>query len=151
MPIIRRPNAHRLLSQAEKVKLRELIERVERETSGEISILLVHDVEHPRQFAIDYFNHHGIGKKDLHNGILILAVLDKRQIELVVGDGLHGVIPQDALNRVVTETLAPHFRNKKFGPGLHQAVETLGRLLREYPPKAPRDQHNPSRGIVDLE
>lgn len=149
MPIFRRAYAHTLLSQAEKVKLRELIEQVERETSGEISILLLHDVEHPRQYAIEYFNHHGIGKKELHNGILILAVLDKRRIELVVGDGLHGVIPQEALDRVIHDTLAPRFRKNEFAVGLHEAVQMLGRLLRAHPPKA-TGPHRHLPGIVDL-
>ncbi len=132
----RRQHVRVLLSQAEKVKLRELIERVERETTGEICVVLLHAAEDPRKFALDYFNHLGIGKKELDNGILILVVLAQRRIELVIGDGLRGIIPQTFLDRVIAETLAPRFRDGKFGDGLHQALEAFERVLHENLPKA---------------
>jgi len=147
----RRQHAKALLSRAEHVKLRALIERIEQETSAEICLVILHDTEDPRKFALDYFNHHGIGKKDLNNGVLILVVLAKRRIELVVGDGLRAAIPQKVFDGVIADVLAPHFRQGQFGKGLHLAIETLERSLHETLPPThvhPRGQVPP---VVDLE
>ncbi len=145
------PHARALLSRAEKVKVRGLIEQIAQETTAEICVVLLHDTDDPRKFALDYFNHHGIGKKDLNNGILILVVLAKRRIELIVGDGLRGSIPQKTLDSVVAEILAPHFRDGKFGDGLHLAIEALGRMLRETLPSGHLRTQGHLPPVVDLE
>ncbi len=138
------------MSRSEKAKLRELIERIERETSGEISVVLLHDAHEPRKFALDHFNHLGIGKKELDNGVLILVVLGTRRIELVVGHGLQERIPQTFFQRLIDEALAPHFRDGKIGEGLYHAVEALGHVLAEVRPHTPpHSQHSP--GVVDLD
>ncbi len=144
-------HARAVLSRAEKVKVRTLIEHIEQETMGEICVVLLHDTDDPRKFALDYFNHHGIGKKDLNNGILILVVLAKRRIELVVGDGLRGSIPQRGLDSVIAEILAPHFRDGKFGDGLQLAIEALGRMLRETLPSVHLRTQGHLPPVVDLE
>ncbi len=147
----KRHKARELLSRAEKVKLRELIEHIERETTGEICVMLLEDVADPKKFATDYFNHLGIGKKELDNGILILVVLAKRRIELLVGRGLSRAMPQAFLEQVINEALVPHFRDGKFGHGLHQAVEALGGVLQENYPKMRESKPGEMPGIVDLE
>lgn len=146
----RRQKARELITPHEKVKLRELIEGIERETSGEICVVLMDHVEDPKRFALDYFNHLGIGKKELDNGILILVALSKRHIEIVVGRGVQRVVPQTFLDRVVHEMMAPHFRDGRFAHGLEQAVEAFGRMLREDFPKGPSTRRPQMPGVVDL-
>ncbi len=131
-----RSNAKALLSKAEKARLRHLIEHIERDTTAEICVMLLRDTEDPREYATHYFNHLGIGKKELNNGVLILVVLDKRRIEIVVGTGLEAILPQPLLEGVINEQIAPHFRDGKFGLGLQRAVEMLGQVLRKHFPGA---------------
>jgi uncharacterized protein len=129
-----RSHVRTLLNKEEKANLRHLIEHVERETSAEICVMVLKDVVDPRDFAVHYFNHLGIGKKDLDNGLLVLVVLERRHVEIVVGKGLEGVMPRALLEQVINEQMAPHFRDGKFGQGLHHAVEAFGRVLREQAP-----------------
>ncbi len=143
------------MSKAEQARLRHLIEHIEQETSAELCVVLLGDVEDPREFATHYFNHLGIGKKELNNGVLILVVLDKRRIEIVVGEGLEAIMPPPILERVMNEQMSPHFRDGKFGPGLHRAVETLGEVLRKHFPGAGPGPHPGAPGkipdVVDLD
>src|SRR5437867_12018562 len=81
----RRHKVTHLISRAEKARLRELIEQIDRETTAEICVMLLDDAEEPSEFARKYFDHLGIGKHELHNGILILSVVAKWQIAVVVG------------------------------------------------------------------
>ncbi len=143
------------MSKAEQARLRHLIEHIEQETSAELCVVLLGDVEDPREFATHYFNHLGIGKKELNNGVLILVVLDKRRIEIVVGEGLEAIMPPPFLERVMNEQMSPHFRDGKFGDGLHRAVETLGQVLRARFPGARPGPHPGAPGkipdVVDLD
>ena len=101
--------------------------------------------------ATQYFNHLGIGKRELDNGILILVVLDKHRIEIVVGKGLEPVLPQQFLERVINDTIAPHFRDGRFGVGLHQAIEAFGRVLRDHFPEARPAKPGKIPDVVDLD
>lgn len=146
----RRSLAH-LLSSTEKHQLRELIERLERDTTAEISVMLLHDTADPARFAREYFDHHGIGKKDQNNGVLILVVVAKRRIEITVGAGLKDAVPQAFLEQVISEAMAPSFRTNRFGEGLMRGVEAIGQRLRAERPELRPGEPTKLPPIVDLD
>ncbi len=121
---------HRLLSHAEKARLRHLVEAVERETGAEIATLIVRHVDDVEAFATAYFNHLGIGKREHHNGVLILAVVDRRRVRIEVGHGLDRVVTRAAAQRIIDEAMAPAFRVGRYGGGLIQGVQAVGALIR---------------------
>ena len=121
---------HHLLSHDEKARLRHLVETLERETGAEIAALMVPHVDDLEKFATAYFNHVGIGKREQHNGVLILVVVDRHQVRIEVGHGLEAVVPQDAARRVIAEVMAPQFRDGRYGEGLIRGVEAIGDLIR---------------------
>jgi len=121
---------HRLLGHAEKVRLRTLVEALERETGAEIATLLVPHVDDVEAFATSYFNHLGIGKREHQSGVLILVVVDRRRVRIEVGHGLEAVVTPDAAQRIIHEVLAPAFRDGRYGEGLIQGVEAVGALIR---------------------
>ncbi len=122
--------AHKLLSHAEKVRLRHLAEAVERETGAEIATLIVPHVDDIERFATAYFNHVGIGKREHHNGVLILVVVDRRQVRIEVGHGLEAVVTEAAARRIISEVMAPEFRGGRYGEGLVRGAEAVADLLR---------------------
>ena len=146
----RRSLAH-LLSPAEKHHLRELIEHLERDTTAEISVMLLHDTADPARFAREYFDHHGIGKKDLNNGVLLLVVVNKRRIEITVGAGLTDAVPQAFLEQVISEAMAPSFRATRYGEGLMRGVEAIGERLRGERPELRPGEPPKIPPIVDLD
>ncbi len=146
----RRSLAH-LISSGEKHHLRELIERLERDTTAEISVMLLHDTADPARFAREYFDHHGIGKKDQNNGVFVLVVVAKRRIEITVGAGLKDAVPQAFLEQVISETMAPSFRDQRFGEGLMRGVEAIGQRLRAERPELRPGEPTKIPPIVDLD
>src|SRR5438132_11852604 len=97
----KRQKVTHLISRAEKARLRELIEQIDRETTAEICVMRLDDAEEPSAFARKYFDHLRIGKRELHIGILIRAVVSTRPIGVVVGRGLREVARQDLLEQVL--------------------------------------------------
>ena len=136
---------HALLSHAEKAHLRHLVEAVERDTGAEIATLVIPHVDDVEQFATEYFNHIGIGKREHHNGVLILVVVDRRQARIEVGHGLVEVVTAAAAKQIIAEIMAPEFRQGRYGAGLTRAVEAVADLIRSAQPGAtqPRSPHEP--------
>jgi uncharacterized protein len=129
---------HKLLTYADKAHLRYLVEAVERDTGAEIATLVIPHVDDVERFATEYFNHIGIGKREHHNGVLILVVVDRRQARIEVGHGLEEVVTADAAKRIIAEIMAPEFRLGRYGAGLTRAVEAVADLIRSAQPGATR-------------
>ena len=129
---------HKLLSHGEKVRLRRLVEDVERETGAEVATLLVPHVDDIEAFATAYFNHLGIGKREHHSGVLILVVVDRRRVRIEVGRGLEPVVTQEAAQRIIHEVMAPAFRSGRYGEGVIRGVEAVGALIRAAEARAGR-------------
>ena len=120
---------HRLVSRAEKVRLRHAVESVERETGAEIAALLLPHVDDIEKIATAYFNHVGIGKRGHDNGVLILVAVKPRRVRIEVGRGLEAIVTPDAAGSIIAAVLAPEFQQERFGEGLIKGVEAVARLL----------------------
>jgi uncharacterized protein len=133
-----RTRVHNLLRREEKVRLHHLVETLERETGAEIAALLLPHVDDLETFATAYFNHVGIGKREHNNGVLILVVVDRRQVRIEVGHGLETVVTRSAADRIITDVMAPEFREGRYGEGVLRGVEAVAALIRgAHPPSAP--------------
>src|SRR5207244_12867001 len=91
-------------------------------------------------FAWAYFNHLGIGKREHHNGVLIVVVVDRRQVRIEVGRGLEDVVTRDAAAAIIAEVMAPELRRGRYGEGLIRGVEGAGAHVRGAW-GAPRSDH----------
>ncbi|MCS7224820.1 MAG: TPM domain-containing protein, partial [Armatimonadetes bacterium] len=83
----------------------------------------------PREFATELFNLWGVGKKGKDNGVLILAVMERRRIEVEVGYGLEEVLTDARIGRLLDQELIPFFRQGEFGKGLLAGVQGIATLI----------------------
>jgi uncharacterized protein len=134
-------SAHRFLSHPEKVRLRHLVEDLERDTGAEIATLILRRVDKLETFATAYFNHAGIGKRDHHNGVLILVALDRRLIRIEVGRGLEMIVTPDRAGQIIADVIAPAFRAERYGEGLLRAAEAVAALIRSAHGAAASGRH----------
>jgi uncharacterized protein len=127
------------LGNEEKARLRHLAEALERETGAEIAALVLPHVADLETFATAYFNHVGIGKREHNNGVLILVVVDRRQVRIEVGHGLETVVTQRAADRIITDIMAHEFRAGRYGEGVLRGAEAIAALIRgaHRPPPPP--------------
>lgn len=80
-------------------------------------------------FATDLFTHWGIGKKSNSNGLLILTVMDQRQIVFRTGYGIEGVLPDAICKRIINRYITPAFRKGKYGEGMTEAVRQTVKIV----------------------
>ncbi|HVI46278.1 MAG TPA: TPM domain-containing protein [Chitinophaga sp.] len=129
-----RPNPPTLVNDYAGILLRNEDEALEQKlvayndsTSTQIAIVILKSVGDydPSQVALKILRDWGIGSKNKNNGILILVSVEDRKIRIETGSGMEGVVPDAIANRIITEILAPAFREKQYYQGLDGAVDAI--------------------------
>lgn len=64
----------------------------------------------------------GIGEKDKNNGLLIYAAISDRKLQIQVGYGLEGSIPDALTSRVRRNIMNPEFKAGNYARGLDEAT-----------------------------
>ena len=80
-------------------------------------------------FAVRVFEAWKLGEKGKDNGILVVVALEDRKVRIETGYGNEGALTDAQAGRIVRSTIAPAFREKRYGEGLYQAgVQVLSAL-----------------------
>ncbi|PIR54580.1 methanol dehydrogenase [Candidatus Peregrinibacteria bacterium CG10_big_fil_rev_8_21_14_0_10_42_8] len=125
------------LNSTEKQELETVLTTYRAETSNEIAILLVGtlDGEAIADVAVEVGRKWGLGRNDVHNGILILAAIDDREIFIATGYGLEGAVPDLLASQIIESEITPQFRNGNYFAGLLSGVTALQSAIGgEYEP-----------------
>ena len=78
-----------------------------------------------------------IGQKGLDNGIILIVLVDDRKLRFEVGYGLEGVVPDITAGRIISEVIAPRFRERRYAAGLEAAVQDVYSRIEAGPGKTP--------------
>ncbi|MBC7829253.1 MAG: TPM domain-containing protein [Chitinophagaceae bacterium] len=129
-----RPNPPKLvndqadvLSPDEESRLERKLVAYDDSTSNQVVILTIQTLEgYPiEEYALKIFRDWGIGNKTTNNGVLILAVIEDRQVRIEVGYGLEGAIPDITANQIIRNDIAPGFRSNNYYEGFDKASESV--------------------------
>lgn len=121
-----------LLSAEQEMYLLRKLKDYYDSTSTEIAIVIEKSLEGDDVFRYTHelAEKWGIGTKGKDNGVLIYMAYEdndpnKRKIWIQVGYGLEGAIPDAYAKRIISQIMAPKFREKRYGEGLNDAVDTI--------------------------
>lgn len=104
-----------------------------------------------KTYAVELFKRWGIGEKGKDNGILILAAVEDKRVEIEVGYGLEGIITDGFSGRVLDEKVIPQFKSGNFGQGIYDgSVSIVEKINAEYDPSAPVRKGNPALAYIIL-
>jgi uncharacterized protein len=70
------------------------------------------------QYAVQLFEHAGIGAKGKDNGVLMLVAVDDHRVRIETGYGLEEYITDGFAGETIRRDLLPAFRQGQYGPGL---------------------------------
>ncbi|MGN6452497.1 MAG: TPM domain-containing protein, partial [Steroidobacteraceae bacterium] len=70
-----------------------------------------------------------VGGKKVDDGALLLIAKDDHRIRIEVGYGLEGVLTDAMSNRIISETIAPAFREGNFYEGIDAGVGQMMKLI----------------------
>ncbi|KPQ40283.1 MAG: uncharacterized protein HLUCCO16_03255 [Phormidium sp. OSCR] len=123
-----------VLSEETEQALNQKISELEAQNGTEIAVVTVRDTSSeatPKAFATRLFNHWGVGKADVDNGVLWLHSVGDRRVEIETGYGIEGILPDAQVGGIIDEVIIPQFREDDFDGGTLAGVEALIAVLSE--------------------
>ncbi|MBU1026412.1 MAG: TPM domain-containing protein, partial [Candidatus Margulisbacteria bacterium] len=118
-----------ILSTAQKQQLTSISNALKKNTGAELAVAVVKTVEplDSKLYAVKLFEKWGIGKKGKDNGLLVLLAMDEKRIEIEVGYGLEGDIPDALAGRILDTYAIPYFKEGDFAKGLIETAKALSK------------------------
>ena len=129
-----------MLSDADKQKLEIKLAQFEKDSSNEISVVIIQSLEGDtiEDFAVKLFEDWQIGKAKNDNGILILIARDDSQMRIEVGYGLEGALTDAQSWWIINDIMKPAFQEGKYYKGIDRAVDKIISATKgEYLPSLP--------------
>lgn len=140
------------LSPDQQNQLEAKLTQFEQQKGSQVAILIVPTTqpEDIAQYAIRVVDEWKIGRQQQDDGLLILVAKNDRKMRIEVGYGLEGPIPDLTAKRIISEVMAPKFRQGDYYGGLNDATDVIMRLIAGEQLPAPAQTHNKSGGISSL-
>jgi len=113
--------------------LNALIGTLSRETGSEIAVVVVDSTSgfEPFDVALALHRMWGVGQQGRDNGILVLWVPTQRAVQISVGYGLEGVLPDSRAGRVRDQQIFPAFKRGDFDAGMLAGIDAIATIARE--------------------
>lgn len=121
-----------ILNSQQKQELESVCAGLKQNTGAEMAIAIVKSVEplDSKLYAVKLFEKWKIGEKGKDNGILLLLALEEKRIEVEVGYGLEGTVPDALAGRILDAYAVPYFKKGEFGEGIIQTAKALSKTIK---------------------
>ena len=133
------------LNESEAAALEEKLQRFSNETSNQICVVIIDDLEglDAASYAFEIGNNWGVGQKGFNNGIVILVKptggAGGRDLFIATGYGLEGAIPDLMTKRVREDHMYPHLKEGRNYEALDAGTTALMQMAKgEYNQKDTR-------------
>lgn len=119
------------LTAEQQAGLEARLQAFEQQKGSQIAILIVPTTqpEDIAQYSIRVVEAWKLGREKQDDGVLILLAKNDRKMRIEVGYGLEGAIPDVTTKRIISDVMAPYFRQGDFYGGLNAAVERIAALI----------------------
>src|SRR3989344_2788391 len=124
-----------IIDENSEAQINALAEEIERNSTVEVAILTVHnlDGESVDQFAEETFHDWGGGMKEVNNGLLIVVALEEHEWRIEVGSGLEPIITDAMAGRIGRANFVDNFRVGDYGEGIYGAVSDVQKIIANDP------------------
>jgi uncharacterized protein len=106
--------------------LDSIIREFEEQTTNEIVIVTVNNIgefDKMVEYAVDFGEKHGVGKKEKDNGLVILFSKSMRETFLATGYGTEKILKDEICKAIIDSTMIPYFKNQDYFGGLKSGLE----------------------------
>ena len=112
---------------------------LEASKGSQIAVLIVPTTqpEEIEQFGIRVADQWKLGRKNVDDGAILIVAKNDRRVRIEVGYGLEGALPDAVANRILDETIRPHFKLDDYDGGVEAGVEQMIAVVNGEPLPAP--------------
>ena len=120
-----------MLSAGERQQVQQLVETLNASGKVQLAILIASSLQgyEIEPFSIKVVEKWQLGRKGVDDGLLLIVAPSEHRMRFEVGYGLEGEIPDVVAKRILSDQMAPYFRQNRFGDGLRVAIEAVAQRL----------------------
>jgi uncharacterized protein len=124
----------------------------ESQKGAQIAVLIVPTTqpEEIEQFGIRVENAWKLGRKKVDDGAYLIVAKDDRRVRIEVSYGLEGALNDATANRIIEETITPHFKSGDFDGGVEAGIDKMVSVVsgEPLPPPDRKWEHKGGLGNV---
>jgi len=115
------------MSPDQVAQLEQKLVDFDKTTSTQITIVTIKNLGgyEVAQYAVELANRWGIGQKGKDNGVLLLASIDDRRVNISTGYGLEGALPDATSGRIIRNEIAPAFKQGDYFGGFSKGADAI--------------------------
>ena len=141
-----------VLTPDQKQALENKLVALDDSTSTQISVVIVPTVG---SYSISDYNVElgrawGVGGKQNNNGVVLLIAKEDRKLDITVGYGLEGALPDVTSKSIIDDVIVPNFKGNDYYRGIDQGTDAIIAAVKgEYnTPRAKSGKGNSSGKII---
>lgn len=116
-----------IFTSEQKQNLETKLSAYEKQSTNEVSVVTVKSLggDYIENYTEKLFKDFGIGKKDKNNGLLLLIVLEDREMRIEIGYGLEGDLTDAESASIIRNVLTPAFQKEDYYGGVNTAIDLI--------------------------
>ena len=128
------------LSAAQQAALEQTLSAFEARKGSQLAVLLVPTTapEEIEQYALRVAEQWKLGRAKVDDGAILVVAKNDRTLRLEVGYGLEGALSDITSKRIVSDTIAPRFKQGDYNGGIDAGVAQIIRVIDGEPLPPPQ-------------
>ena len=113
-------NPDKIVASSEVMFLNRLARQLEDSTQVELCVVAVNSIGEMDAFDFCYevFQRWGIGKKGKNTGVLLFLAVESRDIRIMTGGGIEGILTDAICNEIIQKTMISPLRNADYSDAM---------------------------------
>jgi uncharacterized protein len=140
------------LSGAVVARIEAKLADLEAKKGSQVAVLIVPTTqpEEIEQYGIRVEDTWKLGRKGVDDGVYLIVAKNDRRVRIEVSYGLEGALPDAVANRIITETITPHFKLGDYDGGVEAGVNQIISVINGEPLPAPDRKWERRGGLGNL-
>ena len=140
------------LSGGAVTRIETKLANLEAKKGSQITVLIVPTTqpEEIEQFGIRVEDAWKLGRKGVDDGAYLIVAKNDRRVRIEVGYGLEGALPDAIANRIITETITPHFKLGDYDGGVEAGLDQMISVVNGEPLPEPDRKWERRTGLGNL-
>jgi len=125
---------------------------LEAKKGSQVAVLIVPTTqpEEIEQYGIRVEDAWKLGRKGVDDAAYLIVAKNDRRVRIEVSYGLEGALSDAVTNRIIAETITPHFKNGDFDGGVEAGVNQIISVINGEPLPAPDRKWERRGGLGNL-
>ena len=96
-------------------------------TSTQIAVVIIKSLDGAdvADYNLKLGREWGVGGKEFNNGIVLLIAKDDRKLNIAVGYGLEGALPDITASQIIDDVIVPNFKGDDYYRGIDEGTDAI--------------------------